>query len=304
MDLMKVKSIPHSIASTNLSDSFAVVRKSDRVEDIKKDIDINDHMLTIDEIQNRYSTNIETGLTVWAAARLLHINGPNCLIPPAAKSRWLILSEYVFGGFNVLLWIGAFLSIFGFVMTYYQLGEMEEEQLYLGMRFKLDDVSSKIYEVDSINSRADRLKIAAVLLVSVILITGLFGFYQEAANSLVMEGFKKMMPKSAFVIRDGVYSEIACEELVVGDLVHVRAGYCVPGDLRIISANLLKVDNSSITGESEPQTRVPESTDPNPLETANLGFYGTNVVEGSDKYHESLIINFAMRIFVNMFTLE
>ncbi|KAI4457024.1 sodium/potassium-transporting atpase subunit alpha [Holotrichia oblita] len=90
-----------------------------------------------------------------------------------------------------------------------------------------------------------------------------------------------MLPKSAFVIREGVYSEIACEELVIGDLVHVKAGFCVPADIRVISCNTLKVDNSSITGESEPQTRLPIYTDPNPLETANLAFYGTNVVEGS-----------------------
>lgn len=113
--------------------------------------------------------------------------------------------------------------------------------------------------------------------------TGFFGFYQEAANNLVMEGFKKMLPKSAFVIRDDAFTEIACEELVVGDLVHVKAGYCVPADMRVISANGLKVDNSSITGESEPQSRMPVCTDDNPLETANLAFYGTNVVEGSGR---------------------
>lgn len=81
----------------------------------------------------RYGTNIETGLNSWIAARLLHINGPNCLIPPAAKSRWLVLSGYLWGGFNSMLWVGAFLSVLGFIMSYASTGIMEKEQLYLGM---------------------------------------------------------------------------------------------------------------------------------------------------------------------------
>ena len=41
-----------------------------------------------------------------------------------------------------------------------------------------------------------------------------------------------------------------------------------------------KVDNSSLTGESEPQSRSPEFTHENPLETKNVAFFSTNVVEG------------------------
>ncbi len=48
-----------------------------------------------------------------------------------------------------------------------------------------------------------------------------------------------------------------------------------------ISAQSCKVDNSSLTGESEPQSRTPEFTHENPLETRNIGFFSTNCVEGA-----------------------
>lgn len=44
---------------------------------------------------------------------------------------------------------------------------------------------------------------------------------------------------------------------------------------------MLQVDNSSLTGESEPQTRTPDFTNDNPLETRNIAFFSTNAVEGT-----------------------
>ena len=70
------------------------------------------------------------------------------------------------------------------------------------------------------------------------------------------------------------------EELVLGDIVEVKFGDRVPADLRVIIAHSFKVDNSSLTGESEPQTRTAEFTHENPLETRNICFFSTNAVEG------------------------
>ena len=63
--------------------------------------------------------------------------------------------------------------------------------------------------------------------------------------------------------------------------MEVKFGDQVPADLRILAAEGMKVDNSSLTGESEPQPRTNKCTDENPLETKNLAFFGTNVVEGT-----------------------
>lgn len=61
----------------------------------------------------------------------------------------------------------------------------------------------------------------------------------------------------------------------------IYAGDVIPADIRIVEAQNLKVDNSAITGESCALRRSHECTDIDPLETVNLAFYGTNVVEGS-----------------------
>ena len=68
----------------------------------------------------------------------------------------------------------------------------------------------------------------------------------------------------------------------------VKFGDQVPADLRILAADGMKVDNSSLTGESEPQTRTNQCTDENPLETKNIAFFGTNVVEGTG---EGMVVN-------------
>ena len=57
----------------------------------------------------------------------------------------------------------------------------------------------------------------------------------------------------------------------------------MPADIRIMESRGFKVDNSSLTGESEPQPRSPECTSENPLETKNLAFFSTNAVEGTAK---------------------
>jgi sodium/potassium-transporting ATPase subunit alpha len=81
-------------------------------------------------------------------------------------------------------------------------------------------------------------------------------------------------------IRNGQRNTINADGLVVGDLIEVKFGDRVPADIRVLKASGFKVDNSSLTGESEPQTRTPEFTAENPLETKNIAFFSTNAVEG------------------------
>ena len=120
-----------------------------------------------------------------------------------------------------------------------------------------------------------------IVLAGVVIITGCFSYYQEAKSSAIMESFKNMVPQFATVVRDGQKNVIAAELVVVGDLVEVKGGDRVPADVRIVRAHGCKVDNSSLTGESEPQTRTPEMSNENPLETRNLAFFSTNCVEGT-----------------------
>lgn len=110
-----------------------------------------------------------------------------------------------------------------------------------------------------------------VALAGVVFISGCFSYYQEAKSANIMDSFKDMIPKQTCVIRNGIKSVINVSELVLGDLVEVKGGDQVPADLRIISSQGLKVDNSSLTGESDALSRTPQCTHENPLETKNLG---------------------------------
>uniref|UniRef100_A0A8B9E4Z6 H(+)/K(+)-exchanging ATPase n=1 Tax=Anser cygnoides TaxID=8845 RepID=A0A8B9E4Z6_ANSCY len=120
-----------------------------------------------------------------------------------------------------------------------------------------------------------------VVLALVVILTGIFAYYQEAKSTNIMASFSKMIPQQALVIRDAEKKELPAEQLVVGDIVEIKGGDRIPADIRLISAQGCKVDNSSLTGESEPQSRSCDFTHENPLETKNIAFYSTTCVEGT-----------------------
>ncbi|CAG0920322.1 unnamed protein product [Notodromas monacha] len=122
-----------------------------------------------------------------------------------------------------------------------------------------------------------------VVLSGVVIITGLFSYYQEAKSSRIMDSFKNILPQYATVFRQGQKMTVRADDLVLGDIVEVKYGDRVPADLRIIHADGFKVDNSSLTGESEPQSRSAHSSHPSPLETSNLVFFSTFAVQGTCK---------------------
>ena len=66
-----------------------------------------------------------------------------------------------------------------------------------------------------------------------------------------------------------------------GDLVKVKEGDNIPADIRIIECYEMKVNNSSLTGESEDLVRKPENTSDNPFETKNVAFFGTRCTAGT-----------------------
>lgn len=100
-----------------------------------------------------------------------------------------------------------------------------------------------------------------------------------------MDSFKNLVPQYALAVRNGEKVELKAEELTLGDIIEVKFGDRVPADMRVLESRNFKVDNSSLTGESEPQSRGPEKTHDNPLETKNLAFFSTNAVEGMIEPH-------------------
>lgn len=124
----------------------------------------------------------------------------------------------------------------------------------------------------------------AIWLVNVI--NGLFSFFQEYRASQATEALKKMLPSYARVIRDGKESKILAEELVPGDVMLIEEGDAISADGRIIFSTDLQVNQSALTGESNPvrKNNYPVlDSDTENLEFKNMVFAGTSVSNGSAK---------------------
>lgn len=89
-----------------------------------------------------------------------------------------------------------------------------------------------------------------------------------------------MVPAKCNVIRHGLSRVIPAIELVPGDVVFLKMGAKVPADVFMFSVSDMKVDNSSLTGESDPQERLVINNQKNALEATNLCYSGTLVVNG------------------------
>ncbi|XP_061777127.1 sodium/potassium-transporting ATPase subunit alpha-2-like [Nerophis ophidion] len=227
-------------------------KKARDLEELKKEVSMDDHKISVDDLGKRYGLSPTQGLTNAKAAEVLARDGPNALTPPPTTPEWVKFCRQLFGGFSMLLWTGAILCFLAYGIQVATEDEPPNDNLYLG-----------------------------VVLAAVVIITGCFSYFQEAKSSRIMDSFKKMVPQQAMVIREGEKMQIDAELVVQGDLVEIKGGDRVPADLRIITSSGCKVDNSSLTGESEPQTRSPEFTHDNPLETRNICFFSTNCVEGT-----------------------
>ncbi len=118
-------------------------------------------------------------------------------------------------------------------------------------------------------------------IVAVIVINAVFTFTQEYRAEKALEALKKLLPFNVKVIRSGKESEVPAEEVVPGDLIRLAEGDKVPADLRLIESSALKVNNASLTGESEPIIRRIEPFPGDPINSPNIAFAGTTIVSGN-----------------------
>jgi len=209
---------------------------------------------TLDKVQlaKEFDTDLDSGLTDSKVAKKREEFGLNQLTPPYHDPWWWKLIKSVFGGFfNQLLWAGSILCFIAFGVDPSEIPD--PANLYLG-----------------------------IVLAVVVSLTGVFGYFQESKSADIMEGFSKLLPPDVMVTRNGEKSEIPPTELVPGDIVSVKMGDQVPADMRIVDCSPdLSVNNSSLTGESEPQKRDWRKSTQVPAEAANLCFFGTFIQQGT-----------------------
>ncbi|WP_410499116.1 cation-translocating P-type ATPase [Chitinibacter sp. S2-10] len=123
----------------------------------------------------------------------------------------------------------------------------------------------------------------AVIIFGVILINALVGFYQEYRAEQSLLALKAMLPPQACVRREGCHTQIDASDIVPGDVVVLEAGDRVPADGRIALATGLEIDESTLTGESQPASKqVCDSLahDAPLAERHNMAFMNTLLTRG------------------------
>ena len=95
-----------------------------------------------------------------------------------------------------------------------------------------------------------------IIILAVVLINAVLGVYQENKAERAIEALQEMSAATSKVLRDGKVQIVRSEELVVGDVVLLEAGDAVPADGRLIECASLQIEESALTGESVPVTKL------------------------------------------------
>ena len=123
----------------------------------------------------------------------------------------------------------------------------------------------------------------SIIIIAIVVFNAIMGLVQEAKAEKSLEALKKMTAPTCKVKRDGKICTIKSEQIVPGDIVLLEAGNYVPADCRLISSSNLKIEESSLTGET-----VPVLKDANCMlkektalgDMVNMAFSTTIVVNG------------------------
>lgn len=228
-------------------------KKEEEKKKLSEQYDVEEHTCTVAELSVMLSTELNeqdisksNGLTDEIVKEKLISDGKNILSPPKKTPEWIKFLLHFTNFFMILLNIAGILSCIA-----YALDKTQPINLYLG-----------------------------IILFIVVFLTCCLSYFEERTSSNVMKTFSKMLPSKCTVIREGIEMQVMAEGLVTGDLVKVSSGDRIPADLRIVMTRDLKVEASSITGESHPISCTVEMTHENPLETRNLSFSGSLCLSG------------------------
>jgi Ca2+-transporting ATPase len=205
---------------------------------------------SIPEIERELKTNISVGLTEAEAATRLQNNGKNKLDAVKNKSWFMILLSCLVEPLNLVLAVAAIISlVVPLVFNEFTFAE----------------------------------GIECGVIVFTILANSLLGTIQEVKTHSSINALQKNTTLKTIVIRDGQEKIIDAVDLVVGDIVVLQAGKMVPADIRIFNPVELNIDESALTGESNPVTKTNTAIANSSAvlaEQVNLAFMSTLIVNG------------------------
>ena len=118
-------------------------------------------------------------------------------------------------------------------------------------------------------------------IIGVIVINAVFAFFQEYRTERALRTLQRFLPSQSWILRLGPPQQVPREQLVPGDVLLLEEGEQVPADARLVETAEMRVDNSSLTGESLPARRTAEPVlDGHALDVSNLVFAGTTILSG------------------------
>ena len=202
------------------------------------------HSLEIDELYKKLNAS-SNGLTVNEANVRLEKNGKNKLKENKSESFFIkFLSQFK----DLMIIVLIISSILSFIISY-----LNKESF-----------------VDSI------------IIIAIVLLNAIIGFVQELRADKAIDSLIKMQVSKVRVKRNGNLYIVNSEDIVIGDVIVLEAGDTIPADSRIIWDASLKVDESALTGESEPvlKSNVVLKPETSLAERSNMIYQGTSIVYG------------------------
>ena len=134
----------------------------------------------------------------------------------------------------------------------------------------------------------------SIIIIAIVVFNAIMGLVQEAKAEKSLEALKKMTAPTCRVKRNGKISTIKSEQIVPGDIVLLEAGNYVPADCRLISSSNLKIEESSLTGETVPVLKEANSIFKEKTalgDMVNMAFSTTIVVNG---HGEAIVTDIGM----------
>ncbi|MDR1467322.1 MAG: calcium-translocating P-type ATPase, PMCA-type [Oscillospiraceae bacterium] len=208
---------------------------------------MNWYDLSSKEIQKKLNTNEKYGLKREIVKQALNTYGKNILIEKKNKSLFRKFIEQLSDFMVIILLFAALISLI-----------------------------SSIWEKK--NDYVD-----TVIIIFIVMLNAIIGVLQESKAEKAIDALKKLSAPKATVIRDSREQKISSEEIVPGDILILSAGDFVAADARLIKSYDLKVEESSLTGESlcvEKNTQIITLQDPPISSQKNMVFATSTVSSG------------------------
>ena len=167
-----------------------------------------------------------------------------------------------------------------------KLQEVRGKPLILKLLAQFTHLMAIMLWVAGIGALIAKMPQLAIAVWMVNIINGAFSFFQEFRAEKATEALRKILPATSRVMRDGEEKKVLAEEIVPGDVIFLQEGDNIPADCRLIQSFDLRVNQSTLTGESRAVNRSAEPITGEGLtetEMTNLIFAGTFVASGSGK---------------------